>query len=133
MDPYLYLFDGAKIMHLIELSKSISNYLQTQGFAGAPKLLLILSVLFRLKIKPAKLVKLNNVVSVLSVLFNQIKLVKQVKRLYVVLVFRVLFFLGLTWDSLGTYLGLNRERDSIFNHIAKVLLFRQVWNSCPES
>ena len=37
MDPYLYLFDGAKIMLLIELSKSISNYLHTQGFAGAPK------------------------------------------------------------------------------------------------
>ena len=36
MDPYLYLFDGAKIMLLIELSKSISNYLQTQGFADAP-------------------------------------------------------------------------------------------------
>ena len=37
MDPYLYLFDGAKIMLLIELSKSISNYLHTQGFAGAPE------------------------------------------------------------------------------------------------
>ena len=42
MDPYLYLFDGAKIMLLIELSKSISNYLQTQGFAGAPIFLLYL-------------------------------------------------------------------------------------------
>ena len=40
MDPYLYLFDGAKIMLLIELSKSISNYLQTQGFADAPNYLL---------------------------------------------------------------------------------------------
>ncbi len=36
MDPYLCCFDGAKIRFLDELSKSISKFLQTQGFAGAP-------------------------------------------------------------------------------------------------
>ena len=39
MDPYLCSFDGAKIRLIDELSKSKLNYLQTQGFAGAPKIL----------------------------------------------------------------------------------------------
>ena len=45
--------------------------------------------------------------------------------------------MGLTWDLLGTHLGLNADGimsvTHNLNHATKVLLFRHMANSCPST